>query len=427
VWFGSMEQLPGFGPRSGWGGPWDMDVVQANVPSDPFLFAGFDSRVVHLAHQADAPVAFKLELDAKGDGQWKTCQTVSVPAKGYAYHVFPAGLEASWVRVSTDRNCTATAYFHYASTRDASHDDPTALDCLAKVSDTQGVVGGLIRPAKHNRSLQFLAQTAGADGKASPQYYEMELTSDAGGLAFTKPADDRSEEVAKIAEVKRDFEVDEASVIITRKDRRYRLPKGDARYDQPFACGWPRGIRECVSERFLMNIHGTFYELPRDEGMSLIKPVCSHGRQILDFCTWRGVMVLCGTRPGAQAGGQSFRSADGAVGLWLGSIDDLWKLGKPVGHGGPWLHTAVKARQPSDPYLMTGYDRKRIELSHDAQGPVKFIVEVDIDHRQWVPYKTFPVLGGQTLTHEFPAGFNAHWMRVRVDHDCRASAVLTYQ
>ena len=51
LWFGSMEQLPGFGPRSGWGGPWDMDAVAANEPSDPFLFAGFERRVVHLAHR----------------------------------------------------------------------------------------------------------------------------------------------------------------------------------------------------------------------------------------------------------------------------------------------------------------------------------------------------------------------------------------
>ena len=89
---------------------------------------------------------------------------MTVPAKGYVYHVFPAGQEASWVRVTADKDCTATAYFHYASARDASRDAPATFDCLAKVSDQQGVVGGLIRPAGHNRSLQFLAQTVGADG-----------------------------------------------------------------------------------------------------------------------------------------------------------------------------------------------------------------------------------------------------------------------
>ena len=53
------------------------------------------------------------------------------------------------------------------------------------------------------------------------------------------------------------------------------------------------------------------------------------------------------------------KSADGKLGLWFGAIDDLWKLGKPVGVGGPWKHTAVKAGKPSDAYLMTGYDKKR--------------------------------------------------------------------
>ena len=155
-------------------------------------------------------------------------------------------------------------------------------------------------------------------------------------------------------------------MIVSQGGRRYRLPRGDARYDRPFATGWPRQLRECVTERFLMNVHGTFYEVPRESGLPLIKPVCSHGRQIMDFCTWRGLMVLSGNLAGATPDGHYFRSDDGHAGLWLGSIDDLWRLGKPVGRGGPWLHTAVKADAPSDPYLMTGYDRKRIELAHDA-------------------------------------------------------------
>ncbi len=50
----------------------------------------------------------------------------------------------------------------------------------------------------------------------------------------------------------------------------------------------------------------------------------------MDFCTWRGLLVISGTKPDAQPDGQYFRSPDGA-GLWCGAIDDLWKFGKPVG------------------------------------------------------------------------------------------------
>ena len=230
----------------------------------------------------------------------------------------------------------------------------------------------------------------------------------------------------QIAEVRRDFEVDDASVIMMEKGRRFRLPKGDACYDQPFATGWPRGIRECESERYLMNIHGTFYEKPREGGMWKLKPVASHQRQIMDFCTWRGLLVLSGTKPAAKPDGQYFGSADG-VGLWFGAIDDIWKLGKPVGRGGPWRDTAVTPGQASDPYLMNGYDRKRVELSHDAAEDVAVTIEVNFDHTDWRVYQTIPVPAGKTVTHEFPEGFCAHWVRVSADKPCRATAMFTYE
>jgi hypothetical protein len=59
-----------------------------------------------------------------------------------------------------------------------------------------------------------------------------------------------------------------------------------------------------------------------------------------------------------QAGGHVLASADGRTAVWAGVIDDLWQLGKPRGEGGVWNGTAVKAGVPSDPYLMTGFDRR---------------------------------------------------------------------
>ena len=214
---------------------------------------------------------------------------------------------------------------------------------------------------------------------------------------------------------------------MTQNGKRYRLPKGHPRYDRLLAFGWPRGIRECQSERYLMNIHGTFYEMPRDNGLPLIKPVCSHQRQIVDFCTWRGLLVMSGNVAEAAPDGQYFRAGDGRCGLWFGAVDDLWCLGKPVGRGGPWRNTLVQPDTPSDPYLMTGYDKKRIELSHDAPSEVRFTIEVDFDHRQWKPYLTVSVPAGRTVCHEFPDGYSAHWLRLRSDKPCRATAMLSYQ
>jgi hypothetical protein len=424
LWFGSLDSVRTFGPRSGWGGPWQRDRVKAGQPSDPMLAAGFDRFVVHLAHDSDDWVTFTLEADEAGNGLWRESMKIVVRARGYHPVIFSEGVQVPWIRLKTDRDCTATAYFHYASSRYTTPQyEAVMFASLAEVTDTAPITAGLIRPAKHNRNLQFVARAVDADGNASPPaYYEVDER-----LQARKAEPDRTEEVERIAAVKHDFEVDRASVIMVQDGKRYRLPKGDARYDSPFAAGWPRGIRECESERFLMNIHGTFYEMPRDHGLPLVKPVCSHGRQIMDYCTWRGLLAICGNLAAATPDGHYFASADGKVGLWFGAIDDLWRLGKPAGTGGPWADTPVRPGAYSDPYLMTGFDRKRMTLRHDAKQSVQFTIEVDIDHGQWVVYRTIPVPAGKSVEHAFAPGFNAHWLRAKVDKPCSATVRLSYE
>ena len=126
---------------------------------------------------------------------------------------------------------------------------------------------------------------------------------------------------------------------------RWRLPRAAASYDKPFAIGWPRDVREVVTERQLLNAHGTIYVLRHSAagGLSSIKPVCTHNKRIVDFCSWRGMLVIAGTRVDAAEDGHYFASTDGKTGLWFGDVDDLWKLGKPRGRGGPWLDSDVIA------------------------------------------------------------------------------------
>ena len=140
------------------------------------------------------------------------------------------------------------------------------------------------------------------------------------------------------------------------------------------------------------------------------------------------MLVIAGARADAAADGHYFASTDGKVGLWFGDVDDLWKLGKPRGTGGPWLNTTTGAGQPSDPYLMTGYDRKTVSLSHDAEETVAFTIEVDVVRDgTWFRYAVIRVPAGRTVTHEFPAGYSAHWVRLTADRDCKATAQFTYE
>jgi hypothetical protein len=245
-----------------------------------------------------------------------------------------------------------------------------------------------------------------------------------------------------------DVSFDAASVILREGKKVFRLPKPldpavVAAYEKPFATGWPRGVREVVTERALLNAAGTFYVLPRvsSGGAAKILPVCSHGKKITDFCSWRGLLVLAGVTQEAAVGGDAAvpgtsriigRLAAGglaaAPAVWVGDVDELWKLPRPTGRGGPWQATTVAAGVASDPYLMGGYDEKTLDLSHDNQATVRFDVEIDpTGDGEWFRYASLDVPPGRPLTHAFPRGFLAQWMRVTAGTQCRATATLTYR
>jgi len=432
LWFLDPDDLTELGPASGFGGVWEKNDVSAEEASDPFLFAGFARRVLHLTHETDRPVIFTVEIDERGTGEWRKFSSISVPPQGYTFHVFSSGIEAAWIRIKADEDCQGvTAYFHYT---DADHRTDDSRDPifagLPAAGQRRPYTFGVVRISDQDGGpLEFAAAEVDAAGMPSRLgYYTV-----GEDLQMHKVEDpEAARALIRDASISGpDFELDDFSVILTDdRGRRFRLPKGDPALDTPLNGEWPRGIREVVTERSLLNCHGTFYELPRDisGGIAGIKPVCTHDRLIYDFCSWRGLLVISGIRQDAPADGHIIRSRDGATGLWLGAVDDLWKLGKPRGRGGPWHQTAVRAGEASDPYLMTGYDRKRVELSHGSQESVTFALEVDITGRGlWKTYDEMTVEPQEVRVHEFPVGFAAHWVRLSADRDCRATVLFVYE
>jgi hypothetical protein len=431
LWFTTWDDLAHKGRPAGFGGPWVKDDVKANAPSEPYLLAGYAQRMVHLAHRSEYPVTFTMEVDKSGDGHWTTYQTVTVPAAGYAMHIFPDGVDASWIRLTTDRDAkSATAYFHYGPGGGVDT-DRSLFASLADVDQPGPWTAAVVRSEGDNRiTLGVLAQPVDAEGKVGPKLtYQLEQDLQFQPTAAESVSATFLREKALVTD--RVVSSDAASVIVTEgKKLRVRLPKAHAGYDRPFATGWARALREVVTERAILNAAGSFFILPRDisGGLRRIKPMATHNKRITDFCSWRGLMVLAGCSAAAKPDGHYFASADGKTGLWFGDIDDLWKLGKPVGVGGPWLTASVDADVPSDPYLMAGYDRKSVELSHDAAGEVRFTLQVDVNGEGiWLPYATLAVPPGKTITHAFPAGYSAHWIRVSVDKPCKATAMFSYQ
>jgi hypothetical protein len=265
----------------------------------------------------------------------------------------------------SDKSIKATAYVHAYSNRNFDTKEFEIFKGLAKIDNQNNLPTYIVRQGFPTRNLQYLS----IDERGNETYYEVDST-----MTFIPKNDDKTSilELKNTHSIVPEIMVDEASVIVKNAGIIYRLPKGHERFDK---INNIRTVRECVQERFLANIHGTFYEVPRvaswknDVQSSTpdyvrMKPVSSHSLNIKDFCTWRGLLVLSGISPNAQPDGHIFKATNQSDGLWFGEIDDLWKLGKPIGKGGPWKNSEVLANTYSDPYLMTGYDKKEVEFSN---------------------------------------------------------------
>jgi len=421
LWFGKFEELSSFGNAAGWGGVWLGDDVKAGQASDPFLLAGYSRRIMHLATRGKEDVSFTMEVDAKGDGNWSPLTKLTVPGStGYLLHSVPADVKAEWLRLTPDKDCYATAYFHFSNADNRTDKADAKFAALAPAGEP--AVGGLVRPNKE-KNLSFLAQTA-----AGEAYYEINEK-----LEFTKIDNAaKTAEMHKLLDIKEPVATaDDASLIVVINKKNHRLPRGAANLPD---LSQTRQLREIASERILLNLGGTFYEAPRSghnsafaADLKYLKPVATHNLGITDYCVWRGLLVLPGTKTGANPNGNYYKAADG-TGLWFGQIDDLWALGKPRGIGGPWKNNAVKAGEPSDPYLMTNFDKKTLTVSHDAKEPVTFTIEVDpANTGHWKTAHKLEAKPGDPTTYNFPEGFGAYWVRLTADKPCKATATFLYE
>ena len=322
--------------------------------------------------------------------------------------IFPKNFTADWIRIKANRSCRASAFLHYQGK--PTIPTPSLFAAIPPVDAKESFNENLVRPSSFpNKNLQVL--------RVSGQKHYAEVNEQ---MQFLDNVADSTANMEKRLSFEKHYRQDDASVIVEDSTGTFRLPFTSPQYNS-FSY---RDKREVESERFMLNIHGTLYEVGRESGFAAIRPITTHKKRIIDFCTWRGLLVISGTRKDAQRDGHYFPSADGSNGLWFGAIDDLWKMGKPTGEGGLWKNTAVKAGETSLPFLMTGYDRKTVVLSSDKE--VNIALDIDFDLTGFHHFKTIHVPAGQTITWQFPAGFNAHWIRASSDKECRATVWFRY-
>lgn len=187
--------------------------------------------------------------------------------------------------------------------------------------------------------------------------------------------------------------------------KRYRLPWRERPAGQ-----MGNRIREISTDRWLMQAFGNFYQLqPPAPGITAprVKPVCSCLEPILDFCAFRGTIVM--------AGGQNDRLTGSTQPLFREtSLDAMGSGTKPSGKGAVWRNATVGAGTTSDSFLVDGFDKKTVHFSNESDQPMQFDIEVDVTgtdvfrglYRMEVPGRSY-------VPYVFPQGYSATWMRVK--------------
>ena len=156
-----------------------------------------------------------------------------------------------------------------------------------------------------------------------------------------------------------------------------------------------------------------------------MRPIATHDNMfVYDYCTWRGLLVITGLMRFGRPENPRIVT-ESTAGVWLGTVDELWKFGKPRGEGGPWLKQAVKAGEVSDPYLMTGFDKKRMTVSTDKDAKVK--IEIDLTGSgTWSTLMSIEVKAGTPVEKDL-SGIRAYWVRAVADRDCNATVQFRYE
>lgn len=429
LWFTSLDQPDLLGPASANGALWIAEAVKSGVYSEPFLFSGWEKKVAWVQVSGIESSTMIFEIDKSGNNNWQELKRVDLLGNS-AQMIDLSGDAGEWIRAKTTTDGIYSLAFNYSVIDRRSSNSPDKIFSGLSVVGENSTIGGLVYGlGNERRKLGVVPFHFSSEAVATSGYYELDEK-----LNLIKVDDKAMEDtiIARFAIPQHVVEIDDASVLVVDdKQRRWRFPLGDEAFTGLTNRGHLRICREVATERDLFNCHGTFYELPAEnaDGLAKVRPVASHGFRIHDYASYRGMLVMTGINPAeAVTNEHLIFSDDRKAAVWLGVIDDLWKLGKPTGRGGPWKDSEVKRGQPSDPYLIGFYDQKSLTLSHDLNETVNITAEVEpIGHGPWLVYNKFVVKAGEELKFTFPEGFQSRWIRFNADKDCRATAWLEYR
>ncbi len=404
LWFSDNEKIDSLSSPMGFGGCCVHSLFEIGDVTEPFYIGGFENAVIHISTSPTCYTSFYIEGSntAQDDDFHKICDTGAVST--YTWRDL-SECGYSWIRVRLTRNTSdCSVYFHLSNA--PTENDEKLTRGLHRVGDKSDYNRGILYPIDSDELILGY--------KTEDGYFTWNGTD---GIEKSDTAPAIFDSIMPSPDT---VHLENSIVIVDHLGVKRHLPIA---YNTEFS----REIREVVTERNLLNVGGTVYELPRESslGAMRMKPITSHGLEIYDFASYRGMLILSGVDGDAE--GEHIIS-DGGVKLWAGCVDDLWKFGRPIGRGGATVGTLLYPNEAGEPFLFYGYQNRSVELSHDSTETVSFTIEADImGDGTYVPYERIDVPAGATVCHKFPDVYEAHWMRVRIDKLARATALFEYK
>ena len=384
--FVDPSELDRMGPAIGNMVVWNREDVSAGEVSAPHLFAGYAHKWVWASEGE-----YDVEVDADGTGTWRPAGTLKAGGTDLS------SLAGEWIRLRARgayRNATVAFCYRAEDARDGNTASWTAF--------------------KFGAGAKSLLHVNEIDPKALSLSVGKQVRVTAGGRLELVDCPEAAAAVEKDAPLKTGVLAYEPSSILYVDDRgnRWRLPYGSRKAQAERGVrGEGRVCREVCTERDHFNAGGVYYELPAENahGFAGLRPVATHNWDIFDYGSWRGLFAV--TLPGE---------------LRLMAIDDMWKTGKARGFGGPWKDTAVRAGEPSDAYLMNGFDRKSLTLASSVDAVVT--MEVDVTGwGVWVKAGSYALKAGVATTEVLPRAFGGYWVRFVSDRDAVLTAEFAYE
>jgi len=215
----------------------------------------------------------------------------------------------------------------------------------------------------------------------------------------------------------------------------FRLPKASHSYDGAHGWNteWPR-IRDVGlpagpggEPDLLMTMHGMFWKFPKTFSLrntAGIAPLSTYLKVVGDFARWNDRVVL-GCDDTAASEFLNKRKVKGDLAgpgqsqsnLWFVKPEQLAHFGPAAATGAVWQNDAVKAGEPSDPFLFSGFARRSLHLTHRGGEAVTFTLETHDGRRRWEKLRDISVPAGGYERVAFSPQEKGAWVRIRADRE----------